>query len=551
MKKIKTLLTEQNSKMTKLDYLIASIIVVLYAILSFINLGSMTNPQTFYTLKKDESLVFKLANETDLLKVKFYNGDNSGKFAVYSSIDNDDYDYLTTLETSGAFSWDEYRLPTTAKYLKLVPTTKSTIGEIAFYDNYRNKVAIKEITTSTKKIKSLTDEPKTIPKEISYLNSSYFDEIYFARTAYNYKEKMETYEWTHPPLGKMLQALPVIVFDNMSPFFYRLMGNLAGIMMIYIMYLFGKLLFKTRKWAIVASLLMFFDTLHFTQTRLGTVDSFLVLFIMLALYFMYRYIITDKKTINLFLSGLFFSLSISVKWTAMLSGLALAIIYFTNFFKEKYSPKKMFLQGLSFFVVLPLLIYIGIYLIYPNNRVAYTNSIPEIITLTEKMYDYHSTLKSDHYFSSPWYSWPVSYKPVWYYTKDYSSATKGTISALGNIFIWWGGIIAVFASIFILIIKKDRNIFLLLIPILSLWLPYIFIGRVMFLYHYFPVIPFLMLLLVATLKHLEEKTKVYFVVPLYLTLIIGFFIIYYPIISGIPTSKPYVDTLKLFDSWYF
>lgn len=247
MKKINNILNEKQQKMTKIDYLIIGIIVALYAILSFINLGSMTNPQTFHTLKQDDYIVFNLKEPTDIGKMKLFNGDLSGEYALYSSIDNEDYNYITTITTSGAFAWDEFSLNTNAKHLKLVAITDSSLGELAFYNNYRKKVSITKTLAGTKKIKTLTDESKTVPDKISYLNSSYFDEIYFARTAYNYKEGMETYEWTHPPLGKMLQALPVIIFNNMSPFFYRLMGNLAGIIMIYVMYLFGKLLFKTRK----------------------------------------------------------------------------------------------------------------------------------------------------------------------------------------------------------------------------------------------------------------------------------------------------------------
>ena len=105
--------------------------------------------------------------------------------------------------------------------------------------------------------------------------------------------------------------------------------------MIFIMYLLGIELFKKRKWAIVSSLLMFFETSLFVQTRMGTVDSFLILFIMLAIYFMIRHITKKETKYNLFLSGLFFGLSMCVKWTGALGGLALAIIYFYDFIKYK------------------------------------------------------------------------------------------------------------------------------------------------------------------------------------------------------------------------
>ena len=101
----------------------------------------------------------------------------------------------------------------------------------------------------------------------------------------------------------------------MAPFYYRFMGNIAGILMIPIMYLLGKELFKKRKYAIASSLLILLDNFHFAQTRMGTVDSYLVLFIMLSFYFMFRFINNKNTNINLLLSGLFIGLAISVKWT--------------------------------------------------------------------------------------------------------------------------------------------------------------------------------------------------------------------------------------------
>lgn len=551
MKKINKILNSKVSKLSKIDYIIIGIIILLYSILSFINLGSFNNPQTFYKLNDNQEVVFEFAKETDVIRIKTFCGEQRSENYLYYSYDNKEYNFLGIITPKGEFAWNDDRYPTKAKYIKLVAKNKSSIGEISFYDNYKKQIKIKSVSTNNKNIKELTDEQNLIPEQISYLNSSYFDEIYFARTAYNYLNNEETYEWTHPPLGKMIQAIPVILFNKMAPFYYRLMGNIAGIIMIFIMYLLGIELFKKRKWAIVSSLLMFFETSHFVQTRMGTVDSFLILFIMLAIYFMIRHITKKETKYNLFLSGLFFGLSMCVKWTGALGGLALAIIYFYDFIKNKRNIKKTLSYGTIYFVIIPLIIYTSIYFIYPKNRVAYTDSYKAIIDQTEMMYNYHSKLTDDHFFSSDWYTWPISYKPVWYYEQEYSYVTKGTITAIGNIAIWWLGIIAVLYLPYRIIKKKELESIILLITVLSLWLPYIFIGRVMFLYHYFPVVPFITLAVVKLLKDIEEKTKKTFIVPIYLTIVIGFFIIYYPVISGIPVSKHYIDSLKLLESWYF
>lgn len=550
MKKLKRLLNEKTIKMTKIDYIIIGIIIALYSILSFINLGTLKNPQTFCYLGNDKTLVFELTEKTNITRVKFYSGDIAGQYVIYGSLNNKDYDYITTLSSNGVFAWNDEIINANVKYIKLLSISESYLGEVAFYNN-KQIINIKSVTKDNNKIKKVTDELETVPKQVSHLNSSYFDEIYFAKTSYDYKEKLEAYEWVHPPLGKMIQAIPVILFNKMSPFFYRLMGNIFGIFMLFIMYLFGKQIFKMRKWAIISSLLMFFDTFHFTQTRIGTIDSFLVFFIMLSLYFMYKYISNKNSNHFLFLSGLFFGLSVCIKWTGFLSGLALAVIYFIDVIKHKKNIKKAILFGAIYFIIVPLIMYISFYLIYPNNQVTYTDSIKDIFIQTKEMFKYHSTLEESHFFSSEWYTWPLSYKPVWYYTKDYNTNVRGTITAIGNIIIWWLGIVSIPYLVYKVFRKKEKESLFLLIVILSLWLPYIFISRVMFLYHYFPVTPFMMLAVVRLLKEIENKTQNKTIIICYMALVITFFILYYPVISGMPVTNNYIDMLKLLDSWYF
>ena len=73
----------------------------------------------------------------------------------------------------------------------------------------------------------------------------------------------------------------------------------------------------------------------------------------------------------------------------------------------------------------------------------------------------------------------------------------------------------------------------------------------MFLYHYFPVTPFMMLAIVGLFKDLEEKYKLKHLIPIYLFFVILFFIIYYPVISGNTVSLDYLNKIQLFKSWYF
>lgn len=547
---LKNFLNESNTKLNIKDYIALGIILIAYSVISFINLGSTINPNTFLRVEKTDNIIIELKNQEDIIKMKIFNGECNAKYQLYSSTDGKKYTYINDYVGTGALSWQEERIISKGKYIKILFLEKSSIGEIAFYNNNKEIIKIEDVIYNKQHIKSLNDEQNTIPNKISYMNSSYFDEIYFARTAYEYTQGMETYEWTHPPLGKLIQAIPIYINNYLSPFNYRLMGNISGILMIAVMYIFAKELFKKRKYAIFASLLMAFDTFHFAQTRMGTVDSHLILFILLASYFMVKYT-KNNKTFSLLLSGIFFGLSVSVKWTGLYGGIALAIIFFTHLVKNKKLNIKNLLKGTLFFVVIPLFIYSSLYLIFPNNKLNHTTNFENIINQQKDMYNYHSKLNATHYFSSKWYTWPISYKPVWYHQEILNNDTKETISGIGNIVIWWMGIIGFLYSLIKLIKKKDKQSFIIVISMLSLWLPYAFIGRVMFLYHYFPVLPFMMLGIVNLFKSIEEKYKLKYLIPLYMIFVIAFFIIYYPVISGIETPVSYIEKLRIFDSWTF
>ena len=87
--------------------------------------------------------------------------------------------------------------------------------------------------------------------------------------------------------------------------------------------------------------------------------------------------------------------------------------------------------------------------------------------------------------------------------------------------------------------------------ILCTFVPYIFIGRSMFMYHYFPTLPFLMLAIVAFIKWITEKIKSDSFYIFYMALVIIIFFVFYPVVSGMLTTTDYIDALKWLSSWIF
>lgn len=617
MKNFLKILNDTDFKIKKIDYIIMGIMVLVYGILSFYRLGDMSSPKTFHNFNDNNEIVVNLNNENYVSKMRYYTGYNIGDISIWIKSGDGDYQFLKDFTTNSVLSYEDVLIDTSFNSIKFVGKTDGvTLGDIAFYDNFENRINI------PKQDGPLTDETSLIPKKISYMNSLYFDEVYFARSAYEYTHGLDAFEWSHPPVAKLIMSIPVLIF-GFSPFTVRLMGNIAGILLIPIMYILCKKLFKNRKYALLGAIIMMFDNFHFADTRIALSDSFQILFILLSVIFMVNYFNLGKKdsfkkkTINLLLSGLFIGLAIGVKWNALYVALGLAIVFFRHLFKEyhvnvikyiknikintwinivsclllpvmlyylfflvfdsqiakviviiyfviiigyllfkfiKFLRKdkdlfKLFIVCVISFIMIPMVIYILSYLLFPNLSY-YDGTFSGIFKINKMMYDYHANLEATHPFTSKWYEWPIMYKPVWLYSGEMVNGFRETIVDIGNPLVWWFGILG-FIYLVVSAIKKNNLSRFILIFILSSFIPYIFIGRIMFMYHYFITLPFVMLGIVSLIKWLVEKTKSDKVYWIYIYSVIIMFFIFYPVVSGMSIESDYIESLKWLSSWYF
>ncbi|MFR2404901.1 MAG: glycosyltransferase family 39 protein, partial [Eubacterium callanderi] len=191
---------------------------------------------------------------------------------------DDDTDY------TAAMIWYHYPLNTneSTRYIKvkkLDTANRLVLSEVAFYDENGNRLAATPLNEGSAR---LLDEPETVRTTSDRLNSAYFDESYFPASALEMQDGLSVAEMDHPPVGRLIIGLGMDLFGR-TPFGFRFMQVLFGIAMLPLLYFFGKALFKSPLWSGIATLLLAFDFLHYTQTRIGTLDAFLVFFI-LAMY---------------------------------------------------------------------------------------------------------------------------------------------------------------------------------------------------------------------------------------------------------------------------
>ena len=208
---------DNTSKLAKFDFAVMGILVLIYALLAFTNLGSTKAPKTYYHFENEGSNVsLELkGDKQQISKMRYYTGVETGSFAILTSVDGETFEKVGDFTTNSSFAWEEYSLDSEFKYIKFMSNRGDIyLGDVQFYDSYGKKV---EAVASNEQSKVVVDELDLVPIRIGYKNSTYFDEIYFARSAYEYTHGLNAMEWVHPPLGKLLMAIPVLLF-GFSPF---------------------------------------------------------------------------------------------------------------------------------------------------------------------------------------------------------------------------------------------------------------------------------------------------------------------------------------------
>jgi dolichyl-phosphate-mannose--protein O-mannosyl transferase len=123
---------------------------------------------------------------------------------------------------------------------------------------------------------------------LAWPNEKIFDEIYFARAGEEYLKGIPQFEWTHPPITKLLIALSIALFGDNS-FGWRFLNVVVGALEIAVLYAFAKRLTASTLFASLAALLLTFDGFHFVEQRISTGEITISTLILIVLYAFYRY----------------------------------------------------------------------------------------------------------------------------------------------------------------------------------------------------------------------------------------------------------------------
>lgn len=639
--------TDAGLHWKRIDWVLMFSVTLIYAVVCLTTLGSAKAPQNpWKSTAKDEAVIIDLGEEYTDFSMVYFAQVSYNDFSVAVSADGQNWseEYWAQMAQGQCFRW-KYLVPSwtnsdgtrsygsasnyasvqklSGRYVRLTAQQIGLIlNEVIFKDADGALIPAAVIEALNAREESpnftdpsaLLDEQDTLEGEPGWWNGTYFDEIYHARTAFEHMNGTAPYETSHPPLGKVFMSWAVATF-GMTPFGWRFAGAMAGVLMLPAMYLLGKQLTKKTSLAFAAMAMMTLDCMHFTQTRIATIDSFPVLFIILSSFFMLRFMQRDitlepmKKLLpDLALSGLCMGLGIASKWIGVYAGVGLALLYFWTLGRhlrlsaqaarllrdkaEMDAQERLVLEKraktalrrcvdlclwcLLFFVTVPVIIYLLSYIPYfaYAHKDGLLDYLGMVIRAQESMLSYHSKpgLGMDHPFYSPWYEWPLIQRPMYYASPSFvPQGWSYAIFCFGNPAVWLVGLAAIAVTAFVwakrhryTVAEQDMALqpyartwsiapAFVLIGLLAQFLPWVLVPRGTYIYHYFASIPFLILGTILVFQWLMKwnKEEGKALLVVYLLVCLVFFIGYFPYASGVLTPTWWLDFMKQFLRIYY
>ena len=344
---------------------------------------------------------------------------------------------------------------------------------------------------------------------------------------------------------------------------WRLPGVIAGALLAFMVVLLASRLFRSRVIPPLVGIAMILDGSMFAQARIGMNDVYVGLFIVAGWYFI---VAAHKPRLSswadMLIAGVLLGLGAASKWAALytLAGVLVASVTVTAYAYERGRPgtggpldllagkgRNAALLFLSF-AVIPVAIYVASYLRWFGGPTAPYGW--DLIELTKQMYWYHSGLTSPHPAASPWWSWPLVLKPVYWYFGQSAGGNNAYIYDAGNIVLFWAGLAATVWCAAAAIRARSIALGFVVFAILVQYVAWIPISRVLFFYHFFTALPFYLLALACALAYLWETGRRGRVVT-YLAAAAAAFLYFYPFVSGLPVPGSQAAMFFILPTWQY
>ena len=431
---------------------------------------------------------------------------------------------------------------------------------------------------------------------LSHPRSVVFDEVHFGSFASAYCCSHEYFFDPHPPHAKLLIAGVArllgyrggAVFDHIgesygeiSPVPLRLAPALAGTLLPLIIFAVLRQLGAARAAAFFGGLLLAFDNALAIHTRVISLDGILLAatFGALSLYLAAEKATTARRRALLsFLSGCAAGLAVGSKFTGLaivgLIGLCLVLRLWPGRNRNRAGIAPTLRQAGWLLTGATLVYLIGWTLHFalltkpgpgdiwgvPTGKLA-----TDIVQIHGKMLSAHANLSESHPYGSPWWSWPLMKRPIYFWN---SSSAAARMYSVGNPVVWWGGTLLFVVVLVNLLLarvtqftpqpepgRQRPRFWLPIVGFAAAYAPLADVSRVLFMYHYFTPLIFSLILVVLWLDYvgwthgdslLHQRASYYVVIAV---LVLGFAVLT-PLTYGLETGTAITDTLfGIFPGW--
>jgi Gpi18-like mannosyltransferase len=208
-------------------------------------------------------------------------------------------------------------------------------------------------------------------------------------------------------------------------------------------------------------------------------------------------------------------------------------------------------------LIVPLVVYGLVYLPYlwlghswalPHTGPGFGWSVDE---LQRQMFGYHFGLQASHVASSPWWSWPLDLKPVWFFNADYDGNQLAVIYNGGNPILFWAGIPAILLCAVLAWKRRSPALVLLVAAFAFQYLPWTRIERATFQYHYLTAVIFTMVAIAYLVDEALRRWALRDLAIGFLALTVVAGVLIFPLGYALSMPDWYINASRVLPPWNY
>ncbi len=386
-----------------------------------------------------------------------------------------------------------------------------------------------------------------------------FDEIFNIGPGVQRKlHPEETVHTVHPLLGRWFIAKCMDWF-GFSPWSWRLPGAIAGVLIPLVLFFLSRELFPGR---LTAWLVLFFslcDLLRLGLSRIALVDSQMVFWLLLAYLFLFQfYRLAQQKHVGgwsraskfsrLLLFGMAWGCAASCKWIGLFPAPLFLWVLLRSEVKigETFTHAHLRAAGLKMacLVSILVLIYFGSFRLFDEKI-----NFASFFKAQKKMFAVHSQVISKDEMSSSFLSWPFGDVSLSTFARDVTGPFYERSSFFPNPALYW----AMFPAFFFLLLgrarKKNDLAWFLFAAFALQYLPWAFISRKAYIYHFYSASVFGLLAIAGALGALDWKKSRHWV-GLYCVAVLGVALWFLPMVTARKITLSRFEAARWFPQWF-